>query len=522
MNRTRRILRAVPGLLTLTGVLVGAPIVLVLWAGVPLPHHVNGTAALLRWIDTPMTGASVREVGAFLLWLVWLGFVYLALAGLLSAVVRIRIPVPRLAVPMRTAIATALGAGATVVTSAAAYAAPPAHVATVAAVPAEREITIVVAQHRYTYVVRRHDTLSKIAGQWLGDPDRWPEICQLNQHRHFPVVGGTLHDCDLIYPGWDLKLPTDAQPPVTAGHSAAPVPTHPHTAEPSPTPVTNPTGTAAAPRTPVAKAVTHATPTAPPSTAEATAAGTHVDGTGIGLPDGSWLPWALAAAISAAVGLTWLQRRRRFVPAKPGTAVAELPSAAAAVRRVASRRAEQATTAEQAIPVSMPPGGAGLVGDGATSAARAALVGALSAGGPHDRARRGEVVIDATTFTALIGSPTTAFDPWPRLHIVDDIAAALDLIEVMLLEHTRLLDQQTIGGPDASTSHGPNHERMRADPVDLRGSTASAPQSADIRDPPCGQHEHDRAHPRYVGRRANRHRRDRRNDHRDGSPEQPP
>ena len=201
MNRTRRILRAVPGLLTLTGVLVGAPIVLVLWAGVPLPHHVNGTAALLRWIDTPMTGASVREVGAFLFWLVWLGFVYLTLAGLLSAVGRIRIPVPRLAVPMRTAIATALGAGATVVTSAAAYAAPPAHVATVAAVPSEREITIVVAQHRYTYVVRRHDTLSKIAGQWLGNSDRWPEICQLNQHRHFPAVGGTLHDCDLIYPG---------------------------------------------------------------------------------------------------------------------------------------------------------------------------------------------------------------------------------------------------------------------------------------------------------------------------------
>ena len=120
-------------------------------------------------MNTPMSGASIREVGAFLLWLVWFGFVYVTLAGLLGAVARIRVPVPRLAVPMRTAIATALGAGATVMTTAAAYATPPAHVATAVPVASEREITIVVAQHRYTYVVRRHDTLSKIAGQWLGE-----------------------------------------------------------------------------------------------------------------------------------------------------------------------------------------------------------------------------------------------------------------------------------------------------------------------------------------------------------------
>ena len=154
----------------------------------------------------------------------------------------------------------------------------------------------------------------------------------------------------------------------------------------------------------------------------------------------------------------WLQRRRRFVPAAPDTAVAELPPAVASVRRVASRRVEQATITEQAIPVSIP-GGAGLVGDGAASAARAALVGALASGGPHDRAGRGEVVIDAATLAALIGSPTTAFEPWPRLHIVNDVAAALDVVEVMLLERSRLLDEQTIGAPDASTSRARNEER---------------------------------------------------------------
>ena len=78
------------------------------------------------------------------------------------------------------------------------------------------------------YVVQRRDNLTKIARAWLGDPDRWPEICRLNKHRHFPTVGGRLRDCDLIYPGWDLRLPDDASPPA----GAVPLPRRPYSPEP--------------------------------------------------------------------------------------------------------------------------------------------------------------------------------------------------------------------------------------------------------------------------------------------------
>jgi hypothetical protein len=61
-----------------------------------------------------------------------------------------------------------------------------------------------VGDARYEYRVRRGDTLSRVAKIWLNGPDRWPDICRLNKHRHFDV-GGTLTDCDLIYPGWELR-----------------------------------------------------------------------------------------------------------------------------------------------------------------------------------------------------------------------------------------------------------------------------------------------------------------------------
>ena len=65
------------------------------------------------------------------------------------------------------------------------------------------------AQDEYT--VRPGDTLSGIAADHLGDPDRYPEIASLNAGRPQPD-GATLTDPDLIRPGWHLRLPTDASP----------------------------------------------------------------------------------------------------------------------------------------------------------------------------------------------------------------------------------------------------------------------------------------------------------------------
>jgi putative peptide zinc metalloprotease protein len=56
------------------------------------------------------------------------------------------------------------------------------------------------------YVVQPGDTLWGIAGRYLGGPERWPAIFDLNAGRAQPD-GRTLVDPDLIYPGWVLELP---------------------------------------------------------------------------------------------------------------------------------------------------------------------------------------------------------------------------------------------------------------------------------------------------------------------------
>jgi putative peptide zinc metalloprotease protein len=72
------------------------------------------------------------------------------------------------------------------------------------------------------YVVQLNDTLWGIAAQYLGDPERWPAIFDLNAGLPQPD-GRTLVDPDLIYPGWRLELPasqpaaaltTEPSPPV--------------------------------------------------------------------------------------------------------------------------------------------------------------------------------------------------------------------------------------------------------------------------------------------------------------------
>ena len=72
------------------------------------------------------------------------------------------------------------------------------------------------------YVVRPGDTLWGIAGQTLGDPERWPMIYDLNAGRP-QLDGGTLTDPNLIYPGWRLQLPgtTVATPPIPTPTPAA-------------------------------------------------------------------------------------------------------------------------------------------------------------------------------------------------------------------------------------------------------------------------------------------------------------
>src|SRR5262249_36024407 len=67
--------------------------------------------------------------------------------------------------------------------------------------------------HRW-YTVEPGDTLSGIAARVLGDPDRWPELFDLNRDVATLDGGRTLAAPDLIWPGLRLRLPD--QPPADA------------------------------------------------------------------------------------------------------------------------------------------------------------------------------------------------------------------------------------------------------------------------------------------------------------------
>ena len=47
--------------------------------------------------------------------------------------------------------------------------------------PAEGQTGVLIADYPTCYVVQEGDTLWKIAGQFLRDPQRWPDIWQLDK-----------------------------------------------------------------------------------------------------------------------------------------------------------------------------------------------------------------------------------------------------------------------------------------------------------------------------------------------------
>jgi DNA-binding SARP family transcriptional activator len=531
------LVRTAAGLL-LTLVLVGLPVALVHYVGWPLPNSVPNVEQLTGWLHTPVTDTVIINLLAIAAWLLWAAFIHAIGHELLDtwrgmparAGGRNLNPLR----PAAAALITAITLGTLLTSAAAGLTQQPATIAVAQAQPAKAQpatepvqtirpaaagaITVHVGQERYTYVVKKGGYLYKIAEQWLGDPNRWPEICKLNWHRHFPTIGGTLHDCDLIYPGWDLNLPDDARPPADATPAPPPTPepepeleprqVEPPTVEPTPSP--SPTASTASPP-PQSTLAPHpdgvvdpadlpppATPspaTASPSPA-ATDSGTPPapvpedtepgqteqednepagapepsDPEGMTLPGGSYLPWALAAAITAAVAMVWLQRQRRYRPGlgdDPDT-VTGLPPAVEDVRRRTVRDPAAprlpVDTVERAVAVpelpALPPGGIGLVGDGAHAAARAAIVTTLASGGPRDPDRQGEVVIDGTTLTTLIGADAASFGPWPRLHIADDLDHALTICETRLLHRSRILDEHAATDLDTLRQRAPDEEPL--------------------------------------------------------------
>jgi DNA-binding SARP family transcriptional activator len=515
----RLLVRAVAAL-ALVAILVGLPVGLVMSVGWPLPHAVPTFEQATGWLTSPISDTVIIHALALAAWLLWAAFIPAVATEVWAA----RRGLPTSATigttrnPLRigaAALVTALALGALPTAGVAVAITPPKGGDTSISPPVTHALrlkltaqhasgrprlaTIHVQSRRYTYTVRAGDSLSRIAAAWLGDANRWPEICRANWHRHWAGLGGTLTDCDLIFPGWDLRLPPDATPPPDA-RPFAPLEVTP-TSEPpsqaSPPPASGPppqspdrsipttTDNATVPAAVTPQQPTQTRPTPPTPTSSATRGHGSEDqqtdghratgGLGV-LVAGSFLPWSLAGAVAAAVALVWLQRRRRHTPASTDDDPTDLPAPVLAIHQKVVLHPGLPThqdLAERAAVVpetpGLPPGGIGLIGPGAPAAVRALLVAALASGGPRDPDRQGEVVIDGTTLTTLIGAEAAALGPWPRLHVADDLEHALRLIEARLLHRARILDEHTVTDLDALRDHAPDEQPLP--PILLVGET---------------------------------------------------
>ncbi|MGN9779347.1 BTAD domain-containing putative transcriptional regulator [Micromonospora sp. H33] len=489
--------------------LVGVPLLLWVVGGDPL-RRLPSWSQVTVWFDQPsgrFTPTVLAGIAVWALWLLWAVFALLLATELVAVVTRWRIPALRLPAPLHRLVFGLAGTAAIAVTSAGSLntgndaGSSPAVVASAdgaGVIPrqavARGPALIQVADTRYLYTVERHDTLSTIAKEWLGDANRWPEICRLNKHRHFPRIGGTLRDCDLIYPGWDLRLPADARPPESAAPATPPAPPTPPpaTASPSVSPSSTPdspsrtvppatpdqeaaaipSGTSKAPSAAESTSPTTSTPTASASPSAAPdVTGMHsptaaTDEHGVQLSPSDWLPWSLAAAISAAAALVWAQRRRRYTGEPDADAPTQPSPPVLHLRRAVARNPELANPDSHEPPAlvpdlaPLPTGGAGIVGDGAHAAARATLVAVLASGGPHQPHARGEVIIDAATLETLLGPDARALNPWPRLHVLDSVDDALAVIEARLLHRSRILDEHALTDLDTLRQQAPEEEPL--------------------------------------------------------------
>ncbi|BCY08903.1 LysM peptidoglycan-binding domain-containing protein [Actinoplanes sp. L3-i22] len=393
--------------LTLFVILTGLPAGLVALAGSPLPARAPTSADLQAWLANPTATQFLPGLLATLAWLCWAlaaaGTVRLAAARSAGRLSRL---IQQLPGPLQSLAATVLGAAAVTASySPAAAAAPPTATAAPTAPATFHTPAVEKAQTDPACTVTKGDTLSRIAKQRLGDPDRWPTIFKLNHGKKFPAVGGRLTDPDLIYPGWQLRLPTGATTTDSGDCTGKPATvTHQpprHTPDPD-----------ASPATP-APTTTTASPSASPGRSHTGSA-----------PTSSIAALTLTAGFAYGAGLLWRRRRRPRPAAEAATATTANPAPETPVPSEPGRPA-------QFLPPRNP--ATALIGPGAQDAARAALVAVLTG------ALEGTTAVTTTATLAGLLDNAPSSD---RITVADDFAAALARLDEEIIRRTRLADER--------------------------------------------------------------------------------
>ncbi len=299
------------------------------------------------------------------------------------------------------------------------------------------------------YVVQPGDTLALIAERELGDADLWAWLFELNEGRLMPD-GQRLEWPDDLRAGWVLVLPPSdlvGAPPTSTPEGAAP-----STAPPS-----------SMPNLPV-----------PPTTSPQRVKHPVVS---VELPSGSVVAFSLWLAMSTALLVTLLRKRRSRMPSPPEPGICRYQSERASVAEQlaagarAATRTEDPEAADSSRPeashladqgqLSMPPladltsENPALVPigerDGETVDLNLAGVGALALEGPDAvRVARAAVVTmlaqrgPLAAELLVVGDLLPGVPEFPGLRCPPDLSAALTLLEAEVIHRRRLLEDEEL------------------------------------------------------------------------------